>query len=147
MIHSGLKGAARALPHPQLTAASRVGTVTCSTAPQHFCSSGRTVHQRRPSSSKASCPPGDRSDGPRAAAAPKAETAPAKASPPRTASGRQHGTRAQRGRKAREEAWQVQRNTASNTLFDKLPSVPNTNSLSEKGTDSIPCFNVLVEHY
>ncbi|KAF2153853.1 hypothetical protein K461DRAFT_292560 [Myriangium duriaei CBS 260.36] len=132
MIHSGLKSAARALPHQQL-----IGPVTCSASSHHFCSTTRTTHQRRPSSSKASCPPGDRSGSPRPAApatskAADSDTASAKSTPPRAASGRQHGTRSTRSRKAKEDAWSSQRTGRSNSWFNKLPSVPNTQSLSEK---------------
>ncbi|GAM87848.1 hypothetical protein ANO11243_058760 [Dothideomycetidae sp. 11243] len=136
MIHSGLKSAARALPHQQLSAVTRAGAITCSASAEHIGSTARSGHQRRHSSSKASCPPGDRSDSPRPAApavkaADSATTTNTKSAPPRSANGRQHGSRSTRSRKSKDEVWASQRSGRSSSVFSRLPSVPDT-ALSEK---------------
>ncbi|PSK36031.1 hypothetical protein B9Z65_5846 [Elsinoe australis] len=137
MIVSGFRGAARALPQGQRATHSRAAAVTAC-APSIPLGRAPSGHQRRPSSSKASCPPGDQSGNPRTTTAPAkastTESSAAKSAPPRTGSGRSSNGRAGRGRKSKDEAWGTPVTSdasKSNSWFDSLPSVPNTNAISE----------------
>ncbi|KAF4554838.1 Hypothetical protein D9617_3g019070 [Elsinoe fawcettii] len=137
MIVSGFRSAARALPPGQRAASSRASTVAASAPSIPLCRAS-TGHQRRPSSSKASCPPGDQSDSPRTTAAPEktttSESSTSKPVPPRTTNGRSGNGRVGRGRRAKDEAWSgytPNAPTRSHSAFDGLPSVPNVDMIKE----------------
>ncbi|KAF2220908.1 hypothetical protein BDZ85DRAFT_320903 [Elsinoe ampelina] len=137
MIVSGFRSAARALPPGPRAASTRASTVTAAVPSIPTCRAS-TGHQRRPSSSKASCPPGDQSDGSRATAASAkaatAESSSAKSALPRTSNGRSSSGRTGRGRKVKEEAWTghtPKAPTSNNSRFDALPSVPNVDMIKE----------------
>ncbi|KAG8626997.1 hypothetical protein KVT40_005942 [Elsinoe batatas] len=137
MIASGFRSATRAIPPGQRAAGTRSSTVTAAVPSIPICRAS-IGHQRRPSSSKASCPPGDQSDGSRATAASTkaatAETSSAKSALPRTSNGRSNSGRAGRGRKAKEEAWTGYTPNAvpaKSSRFDALPSVPNVDTIKE----------------
>jgi len=121
MIASQLGRAARATTQPTVCTASRTATCPRTAIPPAFCYSQR-LQQRRPSSSKASCPPDDGSEGPRAATSTQKTSNSA-----RSHAVRGSAARSARGRKAREaEAWKENEKGA---VFSNLPRVPSTNDM------------------
>lgn len=98
----------------------------------------KALHQRRPSSSKASCPPDNSHKGTRSAAAAPATASTSKQSPQSVrpaSSGRSSTPRQTRAKKARDGSWVGVRNQKdqSSTAFKDLPRVASTNNIRPIG--------------
>ena len=123
MIVPQLSRAVRATTHNTVCTAQQTATCTRNFTAPSFCLAHRP-HQRRLSSSKASCPPDDGSDRNGAAASSQktAHTA-------RSQAVRGNGPRPSRtGRKSKEVESQFKQD-GIDAMFSKLPRVPSTNDM------------------
>ena len=134
MIASQLGRAVRASSIIHTCTAHRTAAAASISAASSSLPCSRSLHQRRPSSSKASCPPDDGPNGARSAATAQQAPTPARTPTSRNASGRQVRTR-----KAAKKADQVASDERAKQLeheatFSHLPSVPTTSHMHRAGT-------------
>lgn len=122
MIAPQLGRAARATSHNTICTAQRTATCTRPAIANSLCLAHRP-HQRRLSSSKASCPPDDGKDGSSAATSTN-KTAHAA----RSQAVRGTGPRPTRSRKSKDAESQFKQDKVD-AVFDKLPKVPSTNDM------------------
>ncbi|GAB7340428.1 hypothetical protein MBLNU457_6860t1 [Dothideomycetes sp. NU457] len=123
MIASQLSRVSRATTQSAICSIPRTISCTRPAVPPTLCY-GQRLQQRRPSSSKASCPPGDSSNGPRAAAAQATRSPTAKA------------PAAQSSRSRKAKATESQRKEEGNDkMFNNLPKVPSTDEMHMEPKD------------
>lgn len=138
MIASQLGRAARATTTVGTCTAHRAPAATLSAKASSFTCPQRT-HQRRPSSSKASCPPDEGSNGARPSAA-----APSVQEPARSPASKGSGAKQTRGRKPKDAdkhtALDKTVGQATDSTFDNLPSVPTISHMRPSGESSIKLF-------
>jgi len=139
MIASQVSRLARATATNHTCAAQRSLAVSRSTVTAGF-SRSECLHQRRLSSSKTSCPPGDGSNGARPATTASQTPQPARAPNARSSSGKQT-----RGRRSKEAEWTQKRAKESDqdAAFKRLPSVPSTHNMQPAGMWTSICLTAI----
>lgn len=128
MIASQLSRVSRATTQSAISSVPRTISCTRPAVPPTLCY-GQRLQQRRPSSSKASCPPGDSSNGTRAATSARV------AQSTRSPAAKAPSTQSNRSRKAKDAESQ-RKEDGNDKMFNNLPKVPSTDEMhmEPKGT-------------
>ena len=135
MIASQLSRVARATPPASICTLPRTFALTWTSAPARACCAQKLL-QRRLSSSKASCPPDDGSDGTRAAASTQKAAQPAR-SPTKGSATKTNAPRQSRPRKSKEVDVQSKEIEAEQNVaaaYRNLPSVPRIDGIQRSGS-------------
>lgn len=129
MFTSQLGRAVRATPQLSTCASHRSITASRSASTPALSSYPQRLHQRRPSSSKASCPPDDESAGAKASSTGAQQKTPQQ--PARTAAGRTAASKKKHGQS--QSDWLASRakaSSAQDAAYKDLPRVPGTHNHS-----------------